>query len=262
MIPLAFITQWKKNAPWINDYQIEQDLIIERALVEIFSHKELRKQLAFRGGTALHKIYLKPQARYSEDIDLVQIDQNPIGEILTLIREKLNFIGKASYSASGINAKLIFSFNSETEPIVPLKLKIEINTREHFSAFGFKYINHMVKSDWFDGVCELTTYSLEELLSTKLRALYQRRKGRDLFDIYYACQNRKLDYAKVLEGFIKYLAHERLSVTQKEFIANMEEKILQSDFTGDTVALLRPEIDYDHNMAWGRVKELLIEKLD
>lgn len=144
MIPIAFITQWKKNSPWKNDYQVEQDLIIERALVEIFSHGELRKQLAFRGGTAIHKIFLKPQARYSEDIDLVQINPNPIGDILTLIREKLNFLGKANFSASGKNAKLIFSIQSETEPVVPLKLKIEINTREHFSAFGLKKFNHIV----------------------------------------------------------------------------------------------------------------------
>lgn len=108
----------------------------------------------------------------------------------------------------------------------------------------------------------MTSYSLEELLSTKLRALYQRRKGRDLFDIYYVCQSRKLDIAKILEGFNKYLAHEGLSVTQKEFIANIEEKILQSDFTGDTVALLRPEIDYNPNNAWKSVKESLILQLD
>jgi len=72
MIPKIYITQWKKNAPWNNDYQVEQDLVIERALVEIFSDSELKEQLAFRGGTALHKLFLKPQARYSEDIDLNQ----------------------------------------------------------------------------------------------------------------------------------------------------------------------------------------------
>ena len=73
MIPKAYITEWSKNAPWVNNYQVEQDLIIERTLIELFSHTELFSQLAFRGGTALHKLYLKPQARYSEDIDLVQL---------------------------------------------------------------------------------------------------------------------------------------------------------------------------------------------
>lgn len=72
MIPKAYITAWQKNAPWQYGFQVEQDLIIERALVEIYSDPFLKERLAFRGATALHKIHLKPQARYSEDIDLVQ----------------------------------------------------------------------------------------------------------------------------------------------------------------------------------------------
>lgn len=45
--------------------QVEEDLVISRSLVEIYSDDFLRQRLAFRGGTALHKIYLKPAARYS-----------------------------------------------------------------------------------------------------------------------------------------------------------------------------------------------------
>jgi len=60
--------------------QVEQDLVICRALVEIFSDDWLASSLAFRGGTALHKLYLNPQPRYSEDIDLVQVRAKPIKE--------------------------------------------------------------------------------------------------------------------------------------------------------------------------------------
>lgn len=73
MIPRAYITAWRKIAPWSTDAQIEQDLILSRALVEIFSQPILSSQLAFRGGTALHKLFLTPASRYSEDIDLVQV---------------------------------------------------------------------------------------------------------------------------------------------------------------------------------------------
>ena len=75
MIPRPYIANWKDQAPWRLDAQVEQDLIISRALVEIFSDGFLRENLAFRGGTALHKLYLKPAPRYSEDIDLVQIKE-------------------------------------------------------------------------------------------------------------------------------------------------------------------------------------------
>ncbi|TSA34885.1 MAG: hypothetical protein D4R64_10920 [Porphyromonadaceae bacterium] len=42
----------------------------------------LAGNLAFRGGTALHKWWLLPQVRYSEDIDLVRITPSPIGDVL------------------------------------------------------------------------------------------------------------------------------------------------------------------------------------
>ena len=53
MIPTRFITQWRANAPWAFDRQIEQDLIISRALVELFNDPLIAESVAFRGGTAL-----------------------------------------------------------------------------------------------------------------------------------------------------------------------------------------------------------------
>lgn len=69
MIPKPYIAKWQEHAPWNEFSQVEQDLIISRTLVEIFSDDFLRENLAFRGGTALHKLYLNPAPRYSEDID-------------------------------------------------------------------------------------------------------------------------------------------------------------------------------------------------
>ncbi len=54
MIPRDYITEWRAQAPWIEEFQVEQDLVISRALVEIFSHPLLAKSLAFRGGTAIY----------------------------------------------------------------------------------------------------------------------------------------------------------------------------------------------------------------
>lgn len=73
MIPRAYIEAWRAEAPWVQATHVEQDLVISRALVEIFARPELSSSLAFRGGTALHKLHLRPAGRYSEDIDLVQI---------------------------------------------------------------------------------------------------------------------------------------------------------------------------------------------
>jgi len=91
MIPKPFIAKWKDHAPWTTNEQLEQDLIISRTLVELFSDNFIKENLAFRGGTALHKLYLHPAPRYSEDIDLVQIKKGPIKPILQRIGEVITF---------------------------------------------------------------------------------------------------------------------------------------------------------------------------
>ena len=86
MIPRDYITSWRIHAPWASDAQVEQDLVVSRALVELFGVPDLAGALAFRGGTALYKLHLTPPPRYSEDIDLVQIRAEPIGDTLNQMR--------------------------------------------------------------------------------------------------------------------------------------------------------------------------------
>lgn len=129
--------------------------------------------MAFRGGIALHKIFLKLQVRYSEDIDLVQIDSGDIGVLLTQIRKKLRFISKnPKFLKSSRSNKLTFKFESEIAPIQPLKLKIEINCREHYNLLGLNEVSHNINSSWYSNDSKILSYELEELLGTKLRALY------------------------------------------------------------------------------------------
>ncbi len=90
MIPERAIREWNEFVPWQSPIMVEQDLIISRALVSIFSDDFLRENLAFRGGTALHKLFLQPQPRYSEDIDLVQIKPGPIKPIMYRLGEVLD----------------------------------------------------------------------------------------------------------------------------------------------------------------------------
>ena len=263
MIPQRYIEEWKISAPWPNDAQVEQDLIIARALVEIFSDDILRESLAFRGGTALHKLYLQPQIRYSEDIDLVQIRPGPINSILIRIRERLSFMGSKRTVKQHIhNNTIVYRFETEIQPIINMRLKIEINTREHFDVLGMKLIPYQVKNGWFSGECNLNCYELEELLGTKLRALYQRRKGRDLFDIYWALSNHKIDEEKVIRCYKTYMKHSvKQPPTQKQFLANIEEKMSDIEFTQDIHIILKPGVDYNNESAWSLVNEKLISKI-
>ena len=261
MIPQSDILQWGKRVPWKTNEQIEQDLVICRALVEIFNNKYLAERLAFRGGTALHKLYLEPQPRYSEDIDLVQIKSAPIGEILDHLREALSFLGKANLDTGDMMITLRFKFQAETSD-TKLKLKIETNCREHFTELGWQKKNFSVNSDWFTGSCQLTTYKIEELLGTKLRALYQRRKGRDLYDLYKALTHSSVDTKAVVTCFKKYIEHSVGEIpSQKEFIKNMERKIKHQEFLADIMSLLRSDEEYDQEKAYELVKTELIEKI-
>lgn len=263
MIPRRYIEEWKEFAPWHSDAQIEQDLIIERALVAIFSDGFLKDRLSFRGGTALHKLHLKPQVRYSEDIDLVQIKGGAIGDILDRLKEIIDFFDtKPKIKIKANNNNVIFRFNSEIQPVIPMRLKIEINCREHFSILGFKQVQLNINNGWFKGNCELQTYELEELLATKLRALYQRRKGRDLFDLYYAITNSNIDLSKVLSCWHGYMEKEKSqSPSSKEFILNMVDKMNTPEFTGDIFGLLRPNVKYDSSVAYELIKTELLEKI-
>jgi len=111
MLPRRYIEEWREIAPWAEDAQVEQDLIIEKALLELFSDPFLRERLAFRGGTALHKLFLKPQVRYSEDIDLVQTAAEPIKDTISAIRKRLSFLGKPAVKQKTNNNTMVYRFN-------------------------------------------------------------------------------------------------------------------------------------------------------
>lgn len=262
MIPESAILEWSNAIPWKSNAQIEQDLIICRALVELFNDEYLASHLAFRGGTALHKLYLHPQPRYSEDIDLVQIKAEPIKDTIVRISEVLSWLGKPVVKQKANNNTLVFRFESEMPPVLPIRLKVETNCREHFNVLGLIKQQFTVRTRWYSGTSDITTYYLEELLGTKLRALYQRRKGRDLFDLYKALSTKEMDTGKIIECYRRYMDFVvDKPPTQKEFLLNMEAKIVDEEFLGDTNLLLRPEETYNPQVAYELVKNQLIEKL-
>src|SRR5574344_1013821 len=262
MIPKEHIIKWKETVPWTDAQMVEQDLIICRALVAIYNDNFLSSHLAFRGGTALHKLYLSPQPRYSEDIDLVQIQPGNVGVILDRLREVLSFLGKPIIKQKRNNNTLVFKTESTFPPIVSIRLKVEINCKEHFTVLGFAKIPFEVKSQWFNGSCEITTYQLDELVGTKLRALYQRKKGRDLFDLQKALENPNINPDNVVKCYREYIEFsDGESPSQTVYLANMEEKMQEEIFLNDTQALLRPSLTFNPQEAYEIVKSKLIEKI-
>ena len=200
MFPQVDIVRWRAVAPWADDDDVEQDLVITLALFDIFRDESLKQALAFRGGTALHKLHLPPAARYSEDIDLVQQEPGPIGPVLSRLRRVLEWIGPAR-SDTGEHPRVTFRF--ETETGVTRKVKVEINSHEHFGHVVPRL--YAVPDLPVGNSAVIPTYELDELLATKLRALYQRRKGRDLFDLWWAHEQADPDPARIVALLGEYV---------------------------------------------------------
>ncbi|MFN3555631.1 MAG: nucleotidyl transferase AbiEii/AbiGii toxin family protein [Bacteroidales bacterium] len=263
MIPKPYIAMWQRYAPWKEFSQVEQDLIISRTLVEIFSDDFLRENLAFRGGTALHKLYLNPAPRYSEDIDLVQIKKGPVKPIMERLNEVITFFEeKRTTQVRGHGAKALYRFTSEYEDI-RMRLKLEINCKEHFNVLDWVDFPYEVKSEWFSGKAQIRTYNINELLGTKLRALYQRSKGRDLFDLDFTRKKKDLDYEQIITCFKEYTSFGtgKRPPGKKEFLLNIEQKEISAEFVGDMEGLLSPEIEYNQSDAFDWLKKELIEKM-
>ena len=223
MIPAQNIVAWGNVVPWADQRQVEQDLIIGRALVEIFSDGMMRDALRIRGGTALSKLHFPAPLRYSEDIDLVRTSAGPIGPILDRLRDILEpWLGRARFDQSPVALKFRFRVEAEDGSGVPIRLKIEINTRE-IQAFDVPAsLPLKIENPWFSGEAAISTFSREEMLATKLRALLQRDKGRDLYDLAYALEVFEgLDVERIIKMLGRYLdlsgqaisraqAHERM----------------------------------------------------
>jgi predicted nucleotidyltransferase component of viral defense system len=142
-----------------------------------------------------------------------------------------------------------------------LRLKVEINSREHFTVLEPEHRTFAVSSRWFSGNSTILTYKLEELLGTKLRALYQRRKGRDLFDLWLALRTANVQRPLLVDCFQRYMDFLNLRVTGPEFRLNLRDKVNHPDFLHDMDNLLRPGEGFDIREAHALIDREIIELL-
>lgn len=262
MIPRDSIDKWRNRAPWSSNSQVEQDLALSRALIEIFSNPTIASGLALRGGTAINKLHFEPAPRYSEDIDLVQIEPRPIGRFMDQMRAALNpWLGRPRWDQTDSMVTFRYRFDSEEQPPAKLRLKIEINSREHFTVFGHEKIPYRMDSDWFNGNAEIVTYNLDELLATKLRALYQRKKGRDLFDLATGLNTASADPDRIVNAFSEYIKRGGGQVSRIQFTENLQNKLRDPEFNRDISPLLSPGYQWDLDDAVRIVSERLIARL-
>lgn len=268
MIPAQNIIAWGNVVPWADPRQVEQDLIICRALIGIFSDEMLRGELRFRGGTALNKLHFPAPLRYSEDIDLVRSSAGPIGPILDRLRFVLEpWLGRAQFDQSQVAPKLRFRVEAEDGSGVPIRLKVEINTRETEAFDPPIALLFEVANPWFSGGADIQTFSREEMLATKLRALLQRDKGRDLYDLAHALDVFEgLNLDRIVAVFGQYLQFSGQAISRSQAQERMWAKLAAPRFRLDMRPLLAAAqadalTEATTAASFGRVFTALIDRL-
>lgn len=239
MIPQAALDGWAQHAPWHSPLDIEQDLVLSRMITDIANHALLGEELAFRGGTSLHKLHLPSPWRYSNDLDYVRTTTGPVGDIMEAVRETALGMGlsEASYETKHDIVNMKFDADP-TAAAGRIRIKVEINIRETTPLFDYERRRYDVVNPWYTGSAKVLTFKLEELLGTKLRALHQRRKGRDLFDLWVGLTQMRADPDRIISAFEHYLEQSGVRITPGAFDASLGEKLTHTGFLSDLDALL------------------------
>lgn len=257
MIPAAFVTAWSSRAPWPSPAQVEQDLLLSRVLIEMYQHDFLRDELVFRGGTCLHKLHLTTPRRYSEDLDFVRTTSSGIAPLTTAVTSLGERLGFGVSTRISQHPKIYLRTTAADGST--LRIKIEINTHERSPARPVISMPHVVDSPWWSGQSDIITFTPAELVSTKIRALFQRNKGRDLFDLWLALTELNLDPDDILEAYPTYAPP---GLTAKRAIADLESKVLNPSFQTDIAPLIDPwPADYDIDSAARLVIDLLLSRI-
>lgn len=257
MIAKNIVEAWRKNAPWPLLGQVEQDLIISRALVELYNNDYLKTRIAFRGGTALHKLILPKPLRYSEDIDLNRLETGSAGPLIDEVRTSLGqMLGKPKkVEQTDRSVKLIYKYNSVDGNV--RKLKIEINVRETLPEKSLQAIIYGVDSEYFNGTTKVIAFNTDEMMGTKIRALYQRSKGRDLFDLFEFSKTSP-DWGIIISSFNKL----NIGATRNDFEKNLFDKMEDQKFLTDLAPLLPDGVQYNINEAYDWFLQEIIPRMD
>lgn len=254
MISPAEIQHWRSRVPWTSADQVEQDLILARLMIEIANDPLLGEELVMRGGTCFHMLWLDQAWRYSEDLDYVRRTDGPIGPIFDALRSIANRVGfDKTSTAVGRHPKL--HMRSTFASGNPLRVKVEMNTFERLSALAPTTRALAVDSPWFEGSAEVPTFAIEELAATKIRAIYQRTKGRDLFDLWLTVHLASIEPAAIAACFAPYRPD---GWTPARALENLDAKLNDEAFTTDIEGLLINQPNgYNTNAAAGTVREII-----
>jgi len=258
VIPAAYVTEWGNTVRWPTVDQVEQDLVLSRLIIEIANDAYLGNELMFRGGTCLHKLHLNPARRYSEDLDYVRRSEGGIGVLLDAVRaiaDRLDMSVTTNITSfPKLRLRAPFTSGNGT-----MSVKIEVNTYERSPARELVQVPYTVNSQWYQGSAEVQTFAVAELVATKIRALFQRSKGRDLFDLWLALTELAVPPADIIECFAPYRPDKHTAALAEQ---NLRAKLADLSFRHDLDQLSSTrQFAYDIDDAGELVIDQLLRRL-
>lgn len=201
MIPKREILQISTNIG-LSPQVIEKDYVLGWLLAGIYNHRSINSNWVFKGGTCLKKCYFETY-RFSEDLDFTLKDESQINE--TFLKNTFTQINEWIYDISGIelpNERMIFEvfenprgkiscqgrifYHGPVSPSAPRQLpriKIDLTADELIAKPPTKNLVNHSYSDFPDQNIYANCYSYAEIFAEKIRALSERTRPRDLYDV-------------------------------------------------------------------------------
>ena len=224
--------QRKANREKVRDTQIEKDYILTWILSGIAVNEVLAKALVFKGGTVLKKFYFEDY-RYSEDLDFTLIDddltneaiQDAFEEVFQYVREEANI--PLAMEDFGIHET--GNINFYISYIGPLggigankRVKVDISRTEKL-CFGVE--NRSIFEAYSDQEeCAIQCYSLNEVMTEKMRSLLSRTQPRDYYDLWYLSEIEGMEMAELRYEFEEKARHKELDPNALQ--DKLEEKVV------------------------------------
>lgn len=223
---------------------IDKDWILGHFLNAMYSFEEVQKNFVFKGGTCLKKCYIKDY-RFSEDLDFTLLDKSFVIDakfINAVIKKAEETCGakfyyerkklqKSDNEEKGYEIKIKFwgaDHKPNQRPLPPARWQTSIKLDISFSE---KLLTPTVNKSIFHNYSDkniinqiIQVYSLNEIISEKLRSLIQRNRPRDIYDIWTLANIfSEKEYPTIKTLLYKKTTDKNITITCIENFVNPEK---------------------------------------
>lgn len=231
MIPQAEISKTAFREG-MSDKVIEKDYVITWILLAL-ADSDLKDSLAFKGGTALKKIYF-PDYRYSEDLDFTLTQQIANEKLLEKLNEVLATLAREQGFQFAVPAEKIEeradSITAYVNFVGPLQARLDSRSVKVDFTLSEKLVfpieSKEIHSPYGDAVSRsFPTYSLDEILVEKLCAIIGRTEPRDIYDVNYLFGINDIDFQRIPDAFREKAEFKNIDPSRlKESLNNKKDK--------------------------------------